>query len=48
VYKSNGTSKLWTGTVGSADSDLVLNSTSIQQHAQVSVTSLVHTVPKSV
>ena len=47
VYKSNGTSKLWTGTVGTADSDLVLNSINIQQHAQVSVVSLVHTVPKS-
>jgi len=46
VYKSDGTTKLWTGTVGTADSNLVLNSVNIQSGAQVSVTSLTHTVPK--
>lgn len=46
VYKSDGTSKLWTGTVGITTSDLILNSVSISQGAQVSVSSLMHTVPK--
>lgn len=46
VYKSNGTTKIWTGTVGTADANLVLNSVNIQAGAQVSVTSLTHTVPK--
>lgn len=47
VYQSNGTTKLWTGTVGTTDADLILNSTSIQAGAQVSISSLTHTIPKS-
>ncbi len=47
VYKSDGTSKLWTGTVGTADADLVLNSVAITTGAQVSVTALTFTIPKS-
>jgi hypothetical protein len=47
VYKSDGTTLLWTGTVGTADADLVLNSVGISAGAQVTITGLVHTVPKS-
>jgi hypothetical protein len=47
VYKSDGTSLLWTGTVGTADADLVLNAVGITVGAQVTITGLVHTVPKS-
>jgi len=47
AYQSDGTTKLWTGTVGTADADLILNSVEIQAGAEVSITSLEHTVPKS-
>ena len=47
VYKSDGTSLLWTGTVGTADADLVLNAVVITAGAQVSISGLVHTVTKS-
>jgi len=47
AYQSDGTTLLWTGTVGTSDSDLILNSTSISEGATVSVTSLVHTVTKA-
>jgi hypothetical protein len=48
AYKSNGTSKLWTGAAGTSGTELILNSVDIQSGAQVSVTSFIHTVPKSV
>ena len=47
AYQSNGTTLLWTGTVGTADADLILNSVNISAGAQVSITALTHTVPKS-
>jgi len=46
AYKSDGSTKLWTGTVGTADADLILNSVAISAGAVVSITSLEHTVPK--
>ena len=48
AYASNGSTLLWTGTVGLSDADLILNAVVISAGAQVSITSLVHTVPKSV
>lgn len=47
AYASNGSTLLWTGTVGTADADLILNSVNISSGAQVSITALEHTVPKS-
>jgi hypothetical protein len=46
VWKSDGSTPLWTGSAGVSGCDLNLNSTAIQQHANVSVSSLVHTVSK--
>ena len=50
VFQNDGATLLWTGTVGTVpgDFDLVMNSTDIQAGAEVTITSLVHTVPKSV
>jgi hypothetical protein len=47
ALKSDGTTAVMDGTVGTSSSDLVLNSTAIQSGAEVSVTSWSHTVPKS-
>ena len=47
VFKSDGTTVVYDGSVGIASADLVLNSTAIQISAQVDVTSLTHTVPRS-
>ncbi len=44
VLKSDGTTVLWDGSVGTSGCNLNLNSVAIQQHAQVSVTSFTHTV----
>lgn len=46
VWKSDGVTSLWQGSAGVSGCDLNLNSTAIQQHANVSVSSLVHTVSK--
>lgn len=45
VAKSDGT-PLWDGSAGTSGCDLNLNSTAIQLHANVSVSSLAHTVSK--
>ena len=45
VLKSDGTTALWDGSVGTSSADLVMNSAAIQIHAQVSVTSLTYTLP---
>ena len=49
ALKSDGTTSVMDGSVGAAASacDMILNSTAIQIHAQVDVTSWSHTVPKS-
>ncbi|MDP9265223.1 MAG: hypothetical protein M3O91_03770 [Chloroflexota bacterium] len=47
VWKSNGTSPVWDGSVGTATSDLVLNSVAISAGAAVAVTSLTLTENKS-
>jgi hypothetical protein len=44
--KSDGTTKLMDGSVGTSSSNLILNSVNIQAGANVSVTSFVHTIPK--
>ncbi len=46
ILKSDGTSPIWDGEVGTATSDLILNSVTIGAGAQVSVTAFTHTVTK--
>lgn len=46
VYESDGVSGLWDGSVGTANCDININSTNIQQHANVSLTAFSHTVTK--
>jgi hypothetical protein len=46
VWKSNGTSPLWDGTVGISGTDLVLNSVAISSGAAVSITSFTVTEGK--
>lgn len=46
VLKSDGTTALWDGSVGTSGADLNLNSTAISSGAAVDVTSLTHTVTK--
>jgi hypothetical protein len=45
LFKSDGTTALWDGTVGTSGSDLNLNSVAIQSGAQVSVSSMTYTLP---
>jgi len=47
ALKSDGTSVVMDGSVGTSGADLNLNSTAIQSGAQVDITSFTHTVPKS-
>jgi len=47
ALKSDGTSVVMDGSVGTASADLILNSVAISAGAQVDVTSFTHTVPKS-
>lgn len=46
AFKSDGTTAVYDGTVGTSGCDLNINSTAIQAGAQVDVTSLTHTVTK--
>jgi hypothetical protein len=46
AFKSDGTTAIWDGSVGTASSTINLNSTAIQIHAQVDVTALTYTVNK--
>lgn len=46
ALKSDGTTSIMDGSVGTASSDINLNSVAIQSGADVSVTSFVHTVVK--
>jgi hypothetical protein len=46
ALKSDGTSAAFDGTVGTSDSDLILNTTSIVSGAEVSVSSFTYTQPK--
>jgi hypothetical protein len=46
VFKSDHTTAVWDGSVGTSDADLVLNSVAIQIGAAVSVTSLTLTESK--
>jgi len=46
VYKNDGTTKVWQGTVGTADADLVLNSAALANGATVSITALTYTLPE--
>jgi hypothetical protein len=47
ALKSNGTSPVFDGSVGTSDADLVLNSVAIAVGAEVAVTALTYTRPKS-
>lgn len=47
VLKSDGTTALWDGSVGTSDADMVINSTAIQSGAAVSISSFTYTLPKS-
>jgi len=47
ALKSDGTTSVFDGSVGTSDADLVLNSVEIQENAEVSITSLTYTQPKS-
>lgn len=46
LLKSDGTTVLWDGSVGTSSADLIMNSVAIQIHARVSVTSLTYTLPQ--
>lgn len=47
VLQSDGTSVLWDGECGTATADLILNSLTIGAGANVSITALTHTIPRS-
>lgn len=47
VWKSDGTSPLWDGSVGTSGCDLNLNTVSIVATATVSVSSMTFTLPKA-
>jgi len=47
VLQSDGTTKMFDGSVGTSGCDLNLNSVAIQINAEVSVTSFTYTQPKS-
>jgi hypothetical protein len=47
ALKSDGTSVVMDGSVGTTGSDLNINSTAIQAGAQVDITSFTHTIPKA-
>ncbi len=44
LLKSDGTTVLWDGSVGTSSADLIMNSVAIQIHARVSVTSFTYTL----
>lgn len=46
LLKSDGTTVLWDGSVGTSSADLIMNSIAIQIHARVSITSLTYTLPQ--
>ncbi len=46
ALKSDGTTVLWDGTVGTATSDMILNSVSLVAGAQLDITSLTYTLPQ--
>lgn len=46
VWKSDGVTAVWDGSVGTATADLIINSTAIQINARVDVTSLTLTENK--
>lgn len=46
AFKSDGTTAVWDGSVGTSGATLNLNATAIQANAEVAVTSLTHTINK--
>jgi hypothetical protein len=46
LLKSDGSTKLWDGSAGTATANLILNSVAIQVGARVQVSSFTHTLPK--
>lgn len=47
ALKSDGTTAICDGSVGTSAADLIMNSTAISAGASVSVTSFTHTIPKA-
>jgi len=47
ILKSDGTTALWDDEVGTATSNIILNSVTIGLGANVSISALTHTVPRS-
>jgi hypothetical protein len=47
VWKSDGVTPLWDGTVGTTSCDINLNSVAISSGAEVSISALTHTIPKA-
>lgn len=47
VLKSDGTTVLWDGSVGTATANLILNALGIQLHALVSVSAFTYTSPRA-
>ncbi len=46
ALKTDGTTVLWDGSVGTATSDMILNSVSLVAGAQLDITSLTYTLPQ--
>jgi len=46
ILKSDGSTKLWDGSAGTATANLILNSVNIQTGARVSISAFTHTLPK--
>jgi len=47
ILQSDGSTVLWDDEVGTASANIVLNSVTIGAGAEVSITSLTHTIPKA-
>jgi hypothetical protein len=45
VLKSDGTTVLWDGTVGTSGADMILATVALVQHAVLQITSLTYTLP---
>jgi hypothetical protein len=45
ILKSNGTSALWDGSIGTSSANVVMNSTAIQQNSRVEISAFTHSLP---
>jgi hypothetical protein len=46
VLASDGATALWDGSVGIADADLILNTTSLVEHATLQISTVAYTLPQ--